>query len=146
MKQPADFIALFQLLGSASNFEDLSCLQDVQRFVCVLWQKNSYNVNKVRSELFQSKYSASQIQELGNNNGIDLSLLPPCADTLALHCDRANYQSFIWKNVHRQYYGLEEPEKNGWCHDKVGCLQINWVAREVVPTSVVDILADSSNN
>ena len=77
---------------------------------------------------------------MGSNNGIDLSLLPPCTSALKKHCYRANYQAFIWKHAHENLLQVPEPNGNGWCVDDSGNLQIDWLEGDVLPQSIVDII------
>ena len=40
--------------------------------------------------------------------------LPPTSDSLHLHIERANYQSFIWKRSLHAQQELPEPDGHGW--------------------------------
>jgi hypothetical protein len=100
--------------------------------------------NKLHSDMFQSRYGATLTSGTkGAKSGTDLSLLPPCNTSLLLHCKRANYQTFIWKNAHVQNPSLPSPCGNGWTFDDSGTLQIQWTGIDIIPNSITDFLANS---
>ena len=77
------------------------------------------------------------------SNGIDLSLLPPCRGSLQKHALRANYQEFIWRHAHVANLELASPSGCSWTVDD-DKLEIDSVDGDIIPTQLVDILADQS--
>ena len=62
--------------------------QVLQEYTCRLYAPKSdvSQVNELRYRLFRAK-----------RGDVESGQLPPCEDTLYLHCQRANYQAAIWK-------------------------------------------------
>ena len=84
------FISVFHSLGSeaGSQFEVLTVLPDLERFVCSLYGKPSYaSTDKLRYDMFKSRYEAkSSKNSVSIENGLNLSLLPPCSSSLQSIC------------------------------------------------------------
>jgi len=136
------------LLGQLADVVDDMLFSKLEYFVCVLYSPgNTVDVNKVRSTLFQSRYSVGLAQSMlsARSIGIDLSLLPPCRGSLRKHALRANYQTFIWRHAHVAKLELPSPTGCGWTVDD-DKLEIDWVDGDIIPTQLVDILADRSND
>ena len=63
---------------------------DLEHFVCAMYESVRYHdVNKLRYDTFMEK---CQLDSLDVNKGADLSLLPPCRQTLKMHMKHVNYQ------------------------------------------------------
>ena len=58
--------------------------------------------------------------------------LPPCQDTLRKHCERANYQSAIWRRSLQSSPQIPLFIGSGWCL-KDGKLSIDWMSGEPHP-------------
>ena len=89
MRKNDDFVQAFCVLVE-SLYVNPDLRKILERFVCGLYgftdeQQQNYSVNEARFRLFKKgKFSEE--------------FLPPTHDVLQLHIDRANYQSYIWKN------------------------------------------------
>ena len=91
LQKYSDFIQVFECLGKHENCSD-ALVDDLERFVCRMYQKPSYtSVNKLRYDSFSKSYQGKSGQVLSAFDGIDLSLLPPCRTSLEMHARRANY-------------------------------------------------------
>ena len=109
------FTNVFQRLGSTLDSLNDKDLQDLQHFVCCMYgNPKCIETNKLRYDIFKSRYdSKSTIDSCFINNGIDLSLLPPCHSSLCMHYLRVNYQTFIWRNSHEAMVDVPTPVGNG---------------------------------
>ena len=137
-----EFMPFFQNLGMECSDVNDFLFDGLQRFTCCLYGKPSFvNVNKVRCNIFRSRYDAkSPGESFSKQDGIDLSLLPPCKSSLRMHCLRANYQAFVWKHSHEPYPDITSPIGCGWMLDAEGKLAIDWISGDVMPQQLVDIL------
>ena len=94
-----------------------------KQFVCCMYGKPKYaSVNKRRYDLFMQKFRPTSGNVLSSVNGIDLSLLPYCKDSLYIHIQRANYQAMIWDNSSEHYPEILSPAGHGWVLDDSGKL------------------------
>ncbi|KAG1652172.1 hypothetical protein GQR58_026483 [Nymphon striatum] len=77
------FTKMFAQLGNQWRI-DVALQGLIEEYVCSLFMKGKRDINEVRYEMFKNIYEKkSRIQ--------DLSLLPPCCDTLNLRSKRCNY-------------------------------------------------------
>ncbi|GFN74406.1 hypothetical protein PoB_000091200 [Plakobranchus ocellatus] len=105
-----------------------------------------YGSNKIKSvdslrfskakEKFSSKGSL-----ISANENTDLSLLPPCLNSLNLHVTRANYQAMIWKRATESHPYVPAPVHNGWKFEN-DSLVIDW-GEEMFPREITDVLEDN---
>ena len=75
-----------------------------EKYVCSLYttcEAAGNTADEVRYWLFCQKRQKSEC-------------LPPTSDSLHLHIERANYQSFIWKRSLHAQQELPEPDGHGW--------------------------------
>ena len=56
-----------------------------------------------------------------------------------MHIQRANYQTYIWKNAHVANPATSGPEGKGWILDD-GFLEYNWCDGHIIPQELVEIL------
>jgi hypothetical protein len=140
-----NFIELFQEFGSSLNWLSEEKLNEVQKFVCSMYGSSNYiSTDTLRHDLFKARYEPkSSRKSLRLKNGIDLSLLPPCKSSLRMHCLRANYQAFIWRNSHIAGTFLPSPIGNGWKYSSDGTLEVEWTDGDILPRQLVDILASN---
>ena len=105
------------------------------------------DVNSLRYETFKRRYEPKASKTAFTlQNGIDLSLLPPCKSSLHMHCLGSNYQAYIWKNTHNADITLPSPAGNGWeesCESVHFTLSVKWTDGDVMPQQLVDILAST---
>ena len=78
---------------------------------------------------------------LSIHNGVDISLLPPCRESLKKHCERANYQAYIWKNAHIAKVQLPSREGCGWKMNEDGEIAIDWI-KDALPQPAVEALSE----
>lgn len=142
------FVSTFETLGETPNAVPEKLNVELERFVCKMYNKGSFiSTNKLRSDVFQSRYEAIKRQTtLSLQSGIDLSLLPPCLSTLRLHILRVNYQAFIWKNAHVSFPELPSPIGCGWKLNERNRLAVDWTAGNVLPLDLIDIMASEEVN
>ena len=148
MKQNSCFIDTFCNLGSSASSISVPVRSELEHFVCTMYGCSKHTrTNEVRSHIFQARYGGNLRNPLSTTAhiGLDLSLLPPCSDTLTKHCQRANYQTFIWRNAHVQYPELPSPVGNGWIAGNSGKLEIHWTDDSILPQSILDIVGDMSS-
>jgi len=106
------------------------------------------DINKLRSPLFQSRYSIGLPQSMlsARPSGIGLSLLPPCRSSLRKHVLRANYQTFLWKHAHIADLCIPSPIGCGWTVGEDDRRMIDWVDDDIIPMKLVDILAEHTDD
>lgn len=138
-----DFVEILGKLG-----QEHACSSELQtgieRFICAVYGKPSYtDINKLRHDTFCKK-NQSHGNILDSYNSIDMSLLPPCRDSLQMHILRANYQSYIWLHADEKLPVLPDLDESGW---KVGAegIEYVWTKGEIVPQELIDILCTSSD-
>ena len=146
MKNNAAFLKTFAALGENATTIPPEVYLGLRRFVCSMYGRpGEHDVNNVCTEIFQVRFGANRkLLAPGPGSGIDLSLLPPCDSSLALHSARANYQCFLWKSANVKCPNIPPPSGNGWMTDRAGNLEVEWVAGEVLPQDVAEILAEES--
>ncbi len=89
---------------SASWGHSLMCLRSylfIEKYVCFLYGQKKID-NEARSAIFWRK----MIQE---HKVVDISLLPPCSDSLRKHAERANYVARIWRRACYPIMAMEDP-------------------------------------
>ena len=107
---------------------------DLETFVCLLFgSKRIKKVNDLRHHLYKKKFEGQE------EKVIDLSLLPPCSDSLQLHIFRSAYVARRWRLSIQSNF--EEPDKkhHGWNDDG----RIQWV-RKAFPSDVELLLVDEA--
>jgi hypothetical protein len=144
-----DFIHVFRVMGSSANCLTPAIYLKLEQFVCCMYgQSKCLDVNRARSQIFQSRYGGklSQLTSTGKSKGIDLSLLPPCKSALYKHCQHANYQAFIWNNAHIANPEIPSPLVHGWTKNADGLLTVEWIEGDLMPMAITEILADEGSS
>jgi len=120
-------VEAIKCLGTTPNTVSETAFSELEKFVCCMYGKSSYvDVNRLRYETFKSRYEVRDLQKtLSIHNGVDISLLPPCRESLKKHCERANYQAYIWKHAHIAKVQLPSPEGCGWKMNEDGEIAID---------------------
>ena len=85
-------------------------IQLLEEYTCALYGKNEKDVNLVRYELFKEVYERK-------NKIQDLSLLPPCKQSLLNHCKRANFVASQWKSRLEADAEYHNVAKHGWTNE-----------------------------
>jgi len=132
----------FKSLGTSPDVITETTVSELEKFVCCMYGKSTYdNVDKLRFETFKSRYDVQTRQKtLSTHSGIDISLLPPCRSSLRKHCQRVNYQAYIWKHAHVAELHLPSPVGCGWQMDQDGKISIDWV-QEALPQQCVEAIS-----
>ena len=81
-----------------------------------MYGSKEVDVNKTRYKMFPRKFTRE-------NKIIDLSLLPPCKDTLTRHIKRASTIAYIWRSSPISKVVLLDLSTCGW----TVCGEINWM-------------------
>jgi len=131
----------FNTIGTVCDHIDETTVKQLESFVCAMYGKPAgCDVNQVRYETFKSRFEVNSCKMLTVQNGVDISLLPPCRTSLKKHCQRANYQSYIWKHAHVAQVEMSSPSGCGWKIDNSGKLVIDWI-EDPLPQNLADIMA-----
>ena len=143
MKKDEVLLDIFAGLGMQEQIDD-STLKHLERFVCLMYGHTSSNdVNKVRATIVRQRFTPGDDRPMSHRRGLDLSQLPPCRNALVKHIKRANYQAMIWRQASQTRPDLPSPDENGWVQTDNGTLEIDWCDGQILPSEIVDILADS---
>ena len=68
---------------------------------------------------------------------VDISLLPPCSDSLRKHAARANYVARIWRRACYPIMAMEDPQ----FHGLLPSLETDWID-EAYPEDVSELLVE----
>ena len=136
---------VFQNIGLDGFCSNHDFMNGLESFVCCLYGKNKYtDINKARHDIFKSRYDAkSKESSFSTQEGIDLSLLPPCQASLHMHIERVNYQTTIWKQAHVAAPNVPSPVGCGWKMED-GCLSVDWIKGDMMPQQLADVLDDNN--
>ena len=126
-------LEIFVNLGETWTLDE-NLKSDFEKFVCYLYSSKMSSVNKARFKIFEKKHIKSK-------QVADLSLLPPCRQTLMLHLQRSNYVANIWKSAGSAMVDLPSPTEHGWTDD----WEIFW-ADEMFPESLSDYVISSEDD
>ena len=103
------FVRAFIELGSAWDIDD-ALLSLPEKYVCNLFGKKQKDINKVRCTIYKNVYEKKgKIQ--------DLSLLPPCRQSLLLYCRRSNYIAKVWRSCFDAEIDFDNISNHGWSKD-----------------------------
>jgi len=75
---------------------------------------SSSNLNDVRYQICKSRFDLRPDKKslvVATQSVVDLSLIPPCKSSVRKHCQRVNYQTFMWKTAHFAEQQLPSPGK-----------------------------------
>ena len=109
-----------------------------------MYGSKSADISYLRHEKFIERFSTRPGIVLTSYYGVDISLLPPCHESLRMHIQRANYQTLIWKKSRRpntKCIPLARPDGHGWTIDNKGQLEIFWTAGNLMPQELADVIA-----
>ena len=105
-----------------------------------MYGSKSADISYLRHEKFIERFSTKSGIVLTSYYGVDISLLPPCHESLRMHIRRANYQTLIWKKSRRPNTKAG-PDGHGWTIDNKGQLEIFWTAGNLMPQELADVTA-----
>lgn len=128
-------------IGEHENLTDeVKC--QLEKFVCKMYNSEHESINELRYQRVCSKFHTKN-NVISPKSSTDLSMLPPCQQSLDLHLKRVNYQVRIWKTALQQFPELPPVELHGWKHCN-NALSIDW-GEKMFPTELTDILASESH-
>ena len=131
------FLDLFGRLGTRTDIHLTEEMYDgFEKYVCRIYgEKRIEDVNDARSKIFWSKLNKE-------NKVIDISLLPPCKNSLRKHTKRANCIARMLRKAVTPVMSLDDPKYHGWLLN----LTIDWID-EPYPEDVSQLLLidDSSD-
>ena len=143
LKRSPQFVDAFRCLGQVANAIPENIFSQLESFVCAMYSSKITDVNSLRYFLFESRYTTTlpSGKLTAETSAIDLSLIPPCRESLRKHAMRANYQTAVWRTAHSTKPCLPSPAGCGW---KIGDaqLEIEWTADNIMPAKLVDILTN----
>ncbi|GFO25552.1 hypothetical protein PoB_005205700 [Plakobranchus ocellatus] len=85
---------------------------EMEDFTCLMYGSNkikSVDNDSLRLSKAKEKFS-SKGSLISADENADLSLLPPCLNSLNLHVTRANYQAMIWKRATESHPDVPAPD------------------------------------
>ena len=132
LKQSKLYQDLFHQIGMQWDITD-EMFSKIEEFTCKICSTalETKEVNELRYRLFCVKKAKLESQQL-----------PPCADCLKLHTQRANYQAAIWKRSLQGCPNVPSPTGHGWIHEDAK-LVIKWMDGEPAPTAGLEFLSCS---
>ncbi len=127
-----DMCQVIAMLGNAKEVsEDLQ--SNIETFVCLMYGYESDDINAVRVDMFTAPMSKNKPPPESQN-------LPPTADALIKHVQRANYQSLVWKTALDSEQDLPELKDSGW-YFKEGKLELDWMENDPAPVAVMELIS-----
>ena len=121
------FLYIFSELAEDWIFRE-DIMRSLEEFVCLLYgSRRVKKVDDLRHQLFQNIYQQK-------NKIFDLSLLPPCQQTLGLHSLRCNFVAKIWKNA--DVCTLQEPPTTNH----------GWTGERIFPDDIEHLLSEGSDD
>ena len=144
LKKHPEFLSTFHALGSRVDIED-RVFKDLEKFTCLMYGSKLGDINSLRYEKFIERFSAKPGEVLTSYNGVDMSLLPPCRESLKMHVRRANYQALIWKKADQATPSIPGPDGHGWNTNVEGELEICWTNGNLMPQELADIITGPLN-
>lgn len=116
------FTQAMKQLGQSFDLDNLPPC--VEKFVCAIYSAGKESkINEARYKLFISK-------------SFGVRKLPPTADALKLHTQRANYQCAIFKRALEQYIRAPSPALHGWIIEE-SRLSIKWMGQPPAPEELL---------
>ena len=137
LKKHPEFLPAFHALGPGVDIEE-RVFKDVEKFTSDYGSKLG-DINSLRYEKF-IEIQRKPGEVLTSNNGVDMSLLPPCQESLKMHVTRANYQALIWKKADQATPSILGPDGHGWNTIVKGGLEIGWTNGNLMPQELADII------
>ena len=145
LEKRRNFLSTFHSLGQTIEAQE-TIINELEQFVCCMYGKPKYtSVNKLRYDLFIQKYQPMSGNLLTSGDGIDLSLLPQCRDSLSVHIRRANYQALVWNSAQDCFPDIPEPIGHGWAIDDMGNLIYDWTKGDIMPQELIDIISETES-
>ena len=131
LKSDPQYMNAFISLDSTWELDD-ETFKTLEKYVCELYgKKRDVSVNEARYKVFKESYEKKNIIP-------DMSLLPPCQETLKLHCSRACFVSKLWRLTNHNQVNAPSPAGHGWNDD----MSVLWI-KEAFPEDVELLVTES---
>ena len=118
-------------------------LEVFEEFTCCMYGFPRFSsLDMLRYHLLKKK--CVENDQLDPKRTVDLSIFPPCQETLKQHLKRTIYQVGIWKRAFEQFPEVPDPEDNGWVKE-TGVLEPLWCDGEILPLCLADLVKDDSD-
>ena len=128
------FVQMFKELGNEWELKE-ELISLLEEYICSLFGKNKMkDVNLLHYEICQNVYEKK-------GKIIDLSLLPPCRESLVLQSERCNYLAKIWRSCLKGDMQHKDISNHGWTVDG----EIDWV-KESFPDDIQAILVNENRD
>lgn len=124
LKNP-QFVENFEKLGEDVFGEEQ--LFELEKYVSKIYGRKEESINDARRALYWKCMKREVVP--------DLSLLPPCRQSLSLHSKRANFVSLMWRRAVSPIMNLPLPSVMGWLED----FSFDWVGIPF-PDDIADLL------
>lgn len=135
------FNTTFSALGEDWNIGD-NVQNELEEFTCIMYgDPREKSVNKLRGKMLQKMVGGKNVK-LTKKSKIDLSRIPPCANSLKPHIERVNHRLNCYKKAHMPIFHKPNPFDNhqGWEKSDNGFLEPIWSYGDILPPSLIDIL------
>ena len=130
MQGTEEFVTAFAELGTSNNPAN-DVIVGIEKFTCALYgEKRLSSVDDVRRKIFWRNFSRDK-------KITDLSLLPPCKDSLVKHIKRSNYIAHIWRQASLPMIEQGDPSNHGWKAD----FSVDWISQPY-PEDISELLVD----
>ena len=109
MRKNPSFKEAFQTLGT-KIIVDPEVLTELEKFVCAMYSEHNYtDVNKLRCDMVNQRFSSGSSHLVSNFDSVDLSLFPSCRTVLKMHIngklgEDVSYQN-PFKNRSLHFFG-----------------------------------------
>ena len=141
-KDPAH-VDTFEELGKTVDVSE-AAVSKLEKFTCDLYKYgHTTGINKLREKMYKAK-AKPKVSVLSQDEGVDLSLLPPCRRSLLMHIKRANYQCLSWMNAGTAQLRLPSPVGHGWRMEGHE-LDFHWFDGDMLPQTLVDVIVDKDS-
>ena len=130
LRAKKEFQDMLQKLGEEWSISIDLCSQ-LESFVSSLYgaKKGTKDINQCRYAVFCAKKGEAESHQL-----------PPCRDCFNKHCQRANYQTAVWKNSLLNNE-VPTPVGKGWVNESGQWLEIEWMSGLPAPRAVIELMA-----
>ena len=136
------YMKAFQRLGDDWTVDD-TVYKDLEAFTCLMYgYPREKSVNVVRSKMLKKMVGVNE--KLTLNSKVDLSKLPPCADNLLPHVQRANYRTATFKRADQPIFWKPKPfeDNQGWIKEG-DTIEPCWSCADILPPSLIDLVEDT---
>jgi hypothetical protein len=130
LEKKPKFVDVFGKLG-VSAVEEIEA--DLEEYVSFLYNIKGKRVNEARYAIFDRKYTKQ-------NKAVDMSMLPPCQQTLKLHILRSSFIAEEWRSAVESSHDTGNILENGWTES----MELRW-PETVMPEDVRELFVDNAS-